>query len=51
MSLHKSTQFLSEIAMFFKNNDATRAFSAHMLLDFALVGEKGKKGDYGLKTL
>ena len=28
MSLHKSTQFLSEIAMFFKNNDATRAFSA-----------------------
>ena len=28
MPLHKSTQFLSEIATFFRNNDATRAFSA-----------------------
>ena len=28
MPLHKSTQFLSEIATFFKQNDATRAFSA-----------------------
>ncbi|MFR9535106.1 MAG: transposase [Rikenellaceae bacterium] len=28
MPLHKSTQFLSDIATFFKQNDATRAFSA-----------------------
>ena len=28
MPLHKSTRFLSEIATFFKQNDATRAFSA-----------------------